>query len=244
MAFTGSNERIAEGDPLVSRDLLTANKRRASRLPAAEPAGGDEGEVAQPGGQPGRKLTPAQRSALIRIIAIHHYVDAVRDTLTDEQPDFPPISDQLIRYYRQKIESDVLVEASVARAQALRNGLANKSVRVRFLIRMVEQWRRVPLAETTRYFDDDGVETTIYKTREGASREMRELLKQIALELGHLSMPNALNAPPGATEAPNDEDEAIELDLRTDLNELIAEMVDRDRATEAALLAAQRPERE
>jgi hypothetical protein len=241
MALPLGDNRIENRETIDAADLRAAKRRRQSRvivdeLPAAD---ADAADVADDRGRPGQKLTKGQRTILIRLIAAHHYVDAVRAALAEDYPEFPRVSDQLIRYYRQQIDADVLEEAKIARDQVLRAGLANKAVRVRSLIRMAEQWRRVPLVESSRFFDEAGQEQTAYKTREGASRELREVLKQIALELGQLAP--ALPASAAGAVFGDADEEADEDEIRATVNELLAEALERDRATDAALAAAVRP---
>jgi hypothetical protein len=188
----------------------------------------------------GPKLTRAQRSILITLVAQYYFVDAVRAALVDEYPDFPVISDELIRYYRRRIDADGLAEAHAARDLALRTGLANKAVRVKCLMDQAVQLRRVPLVETQVGVGPDGQARTAYTTRQDVSRELREVLKQIAQELGQyapdIPLP-ALSRP----DTPFDEDPAEAEQLRSELQELLQGMVERDIAERDALAASQRP---
>jgi len=243
MTNTLPNERAAKRETIDSADLRAAKLRRASR---AASNGREDAPGAGGAAEPDRttqtwKLTKSQRAIVIRLLATHYYLDTVRAVLSADYPEIPPIGDSTMRYYRAQIDAGLLSEVEIARALSLKNGLANKAVRVQYMIRMVEQWRSVPLVEQATYFDDSGKQTTSYKTREGASREQRELLKQIALELGQLAAPGT--PPAGDADALVDDDrEAADLDLRNDLNELIAGMAERDAAADVALRLAARPE--
>jgi hypothetical protein len=94
---------------------------------------------------------------------------------------------------------------------------------------MVEQWRRVPLVEAAEYIDERGQRQTAYKIHVDASREIRELLKQIAQELGEF-MPSA-PAPAAAAFGGfvgNGEEDVADQDIRADLQELLSSMAERD----------------
>jgi hypothetical protein len=242
---TPENER-QDGGELDARAANIAKRRRASRMTAsdlaARPASRAFDEEVEPAEAKSYKLTKAQRAQLMRAIALHHYVDVVREVIAEESPDFPAITDSLIRYYRNQIDAGAIAEARETRARAMTSGLANKAVRVRYLIRLVEQWRKVPLATV--------VGGQVLAMRVEASREQRELLKQIAQELGQF-------APAGtgpARDVPgyddlgangDTEDDAQAEEIRTDLEALLRGMAEQDNASAAAMAAAVRlPARE
>jgi hypothetical protein len=170
-----------------------------------------------------------QRAILISLVVRWRAIDAVRHALEEEFPGFPAISDGLIRYYRRRLEADLNAQAQITREQALRCGLANKAVRVQLLARMVEQWKRVPLVETTRVIDARGREQTVYRTREGVSREMRELLRQIAMELGQYA-PAAPPSDPRGTSVDRDTSDEADETIRGTLEYLLRDLTERQNA--------------
>jgi hypothetical protein len=236
---------MARGEQDLNRDMRRRRLQTMSgrsELTERPREARDDNEVPEGARTVGPKLTPSQRTILIRLVAVHHFTDVIRLRLAEEYPGFPEITDDLIRYYRRKIEAGGLAEAEAAREQALRTGLANKTIRVQFLIDMAGQLRRVPLVEDQTSLGPDGRPRIAYTTRTDVARELREVLKQIAAELGQPGMNpetllTALDRSGGVGDTQNDELEQA----RAELREKIERRIEREVAERIALAGAQRP---
>lgn len=193
--------------------------------------GGEPPALQLPDERAGPKLTTAQRTTLIAVISTYWNTATVQDVLHDEYEGFPAISDRIIRYYRARIESGALKVAEATRNQALAAGLALKSTRVAHLARMHDQLARVPIAEYGER----------WQLRLDVARERRELLNQIAREMG-LEAPKVppLSGGLPAGEGLDLNGSGVEADAaRMEAAGLLADLQRRREASAAALAAAE-----
>lgn len=207
---------------------------------------GEQADAPPPADNPeraGPRLTAQQRTAVIATIATYWHVDTVQRVLREEHEDIPELSDRLIRYYRARIEAGALKAADQARDRALASGLALKSTRVAHLSRMHNQLATVPIVEREPVRTEEGaiVEGRITTIRLDVARERRELLNQIAREMGLESKASPLPPGPNPPGSPPPPAEGIEGDVaRVELAGLLTAMQQRRAEVAAAAEAAER----
>lgn len=191
------------------------------------------------GGPGGPILTVAQRAIVLETIATFHDVGTVQEVLATEHPDIPTLSDRMIRHYRATtVAKDANKRVREARERALISGLALKATRIAHLSRMHDQLARVPIVQHIEAFDANGNPQPRTTVRLDVARERREILNQIAREMGLDRLPVPAPPPPGGEPLPAEG--GVEADAaRLELAEVLDALATRRHEAAAALAAAQ-----
>lgn len=139
----------------------------------------------------GPKLSATQLRTVQSIIATHWETRMIQDVLADEHPDIPTLTDDGIRHHRRQLDQKLTDAARVAQETILRTGLSQKVVRIANLQMIYTRlYRSLMVPLRTRegvILNDPETNKPILFADPAVSKELREVLKQIASEMGQLS---------------------------------------------------------
>lgn len=202
--------------------------------------------------QPTRRLTPEEAAILLRYLRMYNDTAIVRRELYWEYPDFPLISDRAIRERRKNLKAKARKLVKEVEADVVSLGAADMTTRLamlnmgamraaRAIVKKIDSGKTDPVTQqpiSVEVWDRD------------ASREMREYLKQIAIERGvdmrggGEGVGRSGSPPAGPGNIPLDDPEG-QANLEADqlyLNDMIAQMATEQRESDQAWVAATPPE--
>lgn len=136
----------------------------------------------------GPKLTEAQRETLYVLIHVYADTPTVMDMWRSEYPDYPTITEALVRYYRKRAgQAPAMQRKMQERLQAVvTEGLALKERRIAHLERQYKRLTGIQRARDDRARADGRTPSPDLEI----VKQQQAILRQIGEELGQMSAPN------------------------------------------------------